>query len=127
MAIHLPRAESASPCRGIFRDLIHSEFVRVDSLFVCVICLFKPVVTPASKAVPFIEQLNYGENANSEGLGLPLTKGPHFCPRCITGFSCEDEACTAWLPMSRLASPVSGAKVERRFERPLLLIPARAP
>jgi hypothetical protein len=24
-----------------------------------------------------------------------LTEAPHFCPHCMTGFSCEDEPCTA--------------------------------
>ena len=34
-----------------------------------------------------------------------LTESPHFCPRCITGFNCEDEPCMkAYEPLLQILS-----------------------
>jgi hypothetical protein len=35
-----------------------------------------------------------------------LANAPHFCPKCMTGYGCEDEPCTAAY-MGPFANPVS--------------------
>jgi hypothetical protein len=49
-----------------------------------------PEAKSTSTAVPQLQVCDLA------GDGQPLlTEAPHFCPKCMTGFSCEDEPCTA--------------------------------
>jgi hypothetical protein len=31
---------------------------------------------------------------------LPVTEAPHFCPKCLTDYGCEDEPCTAFYELT---------------------------